>query len=97
MVKSKFRLGKVEIRANALEQLAPDELLNGLLQHQQGLWGQLQAEEKLRNENSLRTGGQVTSVYNSKLGGVSFQITTDSARSTTEVSLCDVKPQMLLD
>lgn len=81
----KFSLGEVVITPNALEKLNPDDILKALNRHVLGDWGELDEEDRLENEHSLKHGFRLLSVYRS--GGTKFWIITESSRAVTTVLL----------
>lgn len=81
----KFSLGEVVITPNALEKLNPDDILKALNRHVLGDWGELDEEDRLENEHSLKNGFRLLSVYRS--GGTKFWIITESSRTVTTVLL----------
>lgn len=81
----KFPLGQVVITTNAQESLAPEDVQQGIARHAQGDWGDIHADDRKQNENSLHHGGRLMSVYRS--GETVFWIITESDRSVTTVLL----------
>jgi hypothetical protein len=76
-----FPLGKVSLThgVNNLIQ-GQHEVLNSFLkQHVSGEWGTLDEEDKLSNENALKYGGRLLSVY--ELHEVMIWIVTEADRS----------------
>lgn len=82
----KFLLGRIVATPNALNQIPNDEILKALSRHVQGDWGELEAEDRGANENSLKRGGRLCSRYVSTQGVV-FWIITEWNRSVTTVLL----------
>ncbi len=86
MAVASFPLGRVVITPNALGQLSPADVQLGLQRHQAGDWGELDEEDRLENDNALRTGLRLLSAYRAA-NGVIFWIVTEAGRSATTVLL----------
>lgn len=83
---AKFRLGRIVSTPNALSRLAQDDILLGIRRHQAGDWGEVDAHDRAANEQALREGARLLSVYCSA-AGVTFWIITEADRSSTTVLL----------
>lgn len=83
---TKFPLGQVVITSNAQQAIAPEEVNTALARHASGDWGELCEEDRELNEDSLREGGRLMSVYSAK-AGTRFWIITEADRSVTTVLL----------
>ena len=83
-----FPVGNVVITPNALDQLTPADTQRGLQRHQVGDWGDLGEEDWKENDNALRTGLRLLSVYRSA-SGVTFWVITEADRSATTLLLPD--------
>jgi hypothetical protein len=83
-----FPTGIVVITPNALDQLTPADVQRGMQRHQAGDWGDLGEEDWKENDNALRTGLRLLSVYRSA-SGVTFWIITEADRSATALLLPD--------
>lgn len=77
-------LGRTVITANAKNILADSDIENALNRHQSGDWGELCEEDKQVNEDALKDGDQILSVYISS-GGKRFWVITEADRSCTTV------------
>ncbi|HMJ91434.1 MAG TPA: hypothetical protein VK530_16550, partial [Candidatus Acidoferrum sp.] len=73
---AKLRLGKIVATPNALSQLSQDEILHGIARHQAGDWGDLSSEDRRANDEALRNGTRLLSVYHTA-GRVKFWIITE--------------------
>jgi hypothetical protein len=81
---AKFRCGRIVATPNALERLSQDDILLGIRRHQAGDWGDIDEEDRKQNEQSLREGLRLFSVYHSA-AGIKFWIITEADRSVTTV------------
>lgn len=77
-------LGRTVITANAKNILTDLDIENALNRHQFGDWGELCEEDKQVNEDALKDGDQILSVYISS-GGKRFWVITEADRSCTTV------------
>lgn len=82
---SKFPMGQIVSTPGALESIAPDDMLVCLGRHARGDWGDCDPEDKKTNNEALKYGSRLFSVYKSK--GVKFWIITEADRSVTTVLL----------
>ena len=83
-----FLTGIVVITPNALDQLTPADVQRGMQRHQASDWGDLGEEDWKENDNALRTGLRLLSVYRSA-SGVTFWIITEADRSATTLLMPD--------
>jgi hypothetical protein len=81
---AKFRLGKLVTTRNAKEALTSEDLLIAIARHQAGDWGDLSAEDRIANDQSLIDGSRLVSAYHSSKG-LKFWILTEPDRSVTTV------------
>ena len=84
----KVRLGRVLVTRGALDSLSHDELMAALTRHCRGDWGLLDAYDERANDDALRHGGRLLSVYETA-GAVRFWVITEADRSATTVLLPD--------
>ena len=82
----KFELGDVRITRGAQSELPPDEVLEALSRHAAGDWGQLDEEDRQRNEAALEHGFRLLSSYSTTSSTV-FWIITEHDRSATTILL----------
>jgi hypothetical protein len=82
----KFTLGNIYSTPGALEALTPVEMQTSLARHHRGDWGNLDAEDKAANDQSLIDGSRLLSAYYSA-AGTKFWIITEADRSATTVLL----------
>ena len=83
---ARFRLGKIVSTPNALSQLTQDDILLAIQRHQAGDWGDVDEDDRTKNELSLEQGFRLFSVYHA-VSGVKFQLITEADRSHTTVLL----------
>lgn len=79
--KALFRIGVLVATPNCLEQISHEARMIALGRHVRGDWGSVDAEDKHMNNDSLKTGGRLLSVYEEK--GKKFWIITEADRSST--------------
>lgn len=80
----KFNLGQVVATPGALEALQESNQtpLEFLARHARGDWGDCCAEDASLNDDALRTGDRLLSVYHTEQG-VKFWVITEADRSAT--------------
>lgn len=81
-----FSLGHLVATPTALNQIPSDEILKALSRHVRADWGSLDQEDREANENALKYGGRLFSVYYSTQN-IKFWIITECDRSATTVLL----------
>jgi hypothetical protein len=81
-----FRLGQTVITRAALAVLPQLDVLEALGRHSRGDWGDIDPEDRGVNEEALRDGDRLLSVYTST-DGRKFWIITEADRSVTTVLL----------
>ena len=88
MRRERFRLGRTLATPGALTaiELSGDALGDLLKRHQGGDWGQNCPEDAQMNEEALRTGGRIFSVYILR-AGTSLWIITEADRAATTALL----------
>ena len=77
-------LGRTVITTNAQNVLTDSDIDNALNRHQYGDWGELCEEDRQVNEDALKDGNRILSVYISS-GGKRFWVITEADRSCTTV------------
>lgn len=83
---AEFKLGRLVATSNAITAISPDDAAGGLHRHVSGDWGECCAEDKAANDEALKTGGRLMSVYTDSKG-TKFRIITEPDRSATTVLL----------
>lgn len=83
---ARFRIGRIVTTPDALEVIPSHEILAAIARHQAGYWGELSPEDKEANEEALREGNRLFSVYRSAQG-VKFYVITEADRSVTTILL----------
>ncbi len=88
MRRERFQLGRILATPAALAamELSKDALGDLLRRHQRGDWGATCAEDAQSNEDALRTGGRVFSVYILS-NGTKLWIITEADRAATTALL----------
>ena len=81
-----FPLGMVVIMQNAAAKLLPFDVMDALVRHAQGDWGDLCEEDRLSNERALVEHKPLLSAYHASNGN-RFCITTEGDRSVTTIFL----------
>lgn len=81
--RQKFPLGELVITSNAQAQLEPDAVQAAIARHVAGDWGEVCPDDAQLNEDALKHGDRLLSVYRS--GDLTFWIITEADRSVTTV------------
>lgn len=82
---TKFNLGQTVITSNALDKLNQFTVADAILRHACGDWGDVCEEDRQSNEDALKDGNRLLSVYKDK--DEVFWIITEWDRSVTTVLL----------
>ena len=82
----KFELGRMCITAAASRAVPPEEVAKALARHVVGDWGDLDAHDWAANEQALRDGGRLLSVYQTA-EGCRFYVITEPSRELTTLLL----------
>ena len=85
---AKFPTGQLFITPNALQRLGLEETTNFLARHAQGDWGDVNEGDRQANEDALKDGGRLFSVYRAS-DGRKFWIITEADRSVTTILLVE--------
>ena len=80
---TKFSLGQIVMTANANAQLAPATVQEALNRHAAGDWGDVCPDDAKLNEEALKEGDRLSSVYGLK--DRQFWIITEADRTVTTV------------
>jgi len=80
-----FQLGQVVSTPAALELIPSDVILASLARHLRNDWGDCTPEDAQANDDALKTGGRLLSVYHHN--DTKFWIITEADRSSTCVLL----------
>ncbi len=83
---ARFALGQVVATPAALEAVTRNDVLIALQRHAGGDWGEVCSEDRGANDEALRCGTRLLSVYTSA-SGVRFWVITEADRSATTVLL----------
>jgi hypothetical protein len=83
---AKFPLGHIVATPNALNHLTPDDIRSGIIRHQAGDWGDLDADDRKENDLALERGTRLLSAYQAS-NGTKFWIITERDKSSTTVLL----------
>lgn len=84
----KFPSGQILITASATEQLSESDVQQALHRHLAGDWGDCEPDDAAANDDALRHGERLLSVYHTA-ATVKFWIITEADRSVTTVLLPD--------
>lgn len=82
----KFELGQLLMTPGVEESVPPSEMMLAMRRHARGDWGDLCAEDRATNEQSLIDGLRLVSVYSTK-AGTRFYIITEADRTATTALL----------
>jgi hypothetical protein len=85
-VESKFPLGRLMITPGAKSALSEQDIQRALNAHASGKWGELDREDVEANDQALKRGGRLVSVYQSEVGE-RFYVITEADRSHTTILL----------
>ena len=80
---TKFPLGQIVITTNADAQLTSQAVNESLIRHASGDWGEVCKDDAALNNEALKQGDRVLSVYRS--GETRFWIITEADRSVTTI------------
>ena len=75
-----------EIKESEYDNEVADEAMKALIRHAHGDWGEVCDEDKKRNDESVKDGTQILSVYTSQ-NGIKFWVITEGDRSVTTILL----------
>ncbi len=84
--RAKFATGQLIIAPNALRLLGMEQIADALTRHAQGDWGEVSEADRQANEDALRDGNRLLSVYRAD-NGTKFYIITEGDRSLTTILL----------
>lgn len=82
----RFDLGRLYLTSNAARTVPVQEVLHAVARHAAGDWGLLSAQDWQHNEEALRQGNRLVSVYRSR-AGQRFYVITEASRDLTTVLL----------
>lgn len=85
---AQLKLGKTCTTPRAADTLNAEDVLHALCRHAHGDWGELTPDDREANDDQLRHGGGILSLYSDRRG-IRFYIITDADRSLTTVLLPD--------
>jgi hypothetical protein len=88
MAEPRFPLGQTVGTPGAIDALKTNDQnpLEFFLRHQQGDWGDLDADDKERNEEALKDGSRIFSAHNLR-DGTRIYVITEADRSATTILL----------
>ena len=84
----KVPLGRIVATPAALGAVSQPDLVAALRRHAVGDWGDLTPDDRAANDDALRSGERLLSVYQSATG-TTFWVLTEADRSATTVLLPD--------
>lgn len=84
-IQPKFPLGKVVITQGVRQTIPSHQIPGALKRHALGDWGELEEQDRISNEQALKEGGRLVSVYKSEQRR--FYIITEADRSYTTILL----------
>ena len=85
---AKFPSGQIVITPTALNTLSQTDVQIAMVRHLRGDWGDVNEEDRRTNDQSLKHGARLLSVYHAA-NGTKFWIITEADRSVTTVLLPD--------
>ena len=84
----KTPLGRIVATPAALGAVSQPDIVAALRRHAAGDWGEVDAHDRTANDDALRSGERILSVYRSATG-TTFWVLTEADRSATTVLLPD--------
>ena len=85
---AQFQSGQIVITPTALNTLNQTDVNTALVRHLRGDWGDVDEEDRRTNDQSLKHGARLLSVYHAA-NGTKFWIITEADRSATTILLPD--------
>jgi hypothetical protein len=79
-------LGRIVATPAALAAVSPPDIAAALRRHTSGDWGEVDPDDRAANDDAVRSGERLLSVYRSA-GGTTFWALTEADRSATTVLL----------
>ena len=86
-LKPKFTPGNLAATTTVMKKVGPDYAMAALVQHLQGKWGLVDAEDAATNDWALKHGGRLLSVFPLPDEAGDFWIITEADRSVTTILL----------
>ena len=83
-----FSIGQLNFHPSALQEIGLEEIANAITRHGRGDWGEVDADDWKANEDALREGTRLVSVYHSP-DGSKFNVITEADRNLTTVMLIE--------
>lgn len=84
----KVPLGRIVATPAALGTVSQPDIVAALRRHASGDWGDVDADDRAANDDALKSGERLLSVYQSATG-TTFWVLTEADRSVTTVLLPD--------
>ncbi len=84
----KILLGRIVATPAALGTVSQPDIVAALRRHASGDWGDVDPDDRAANDDALRSGERLLSVYRSATG-TTFWVLTEADRSVTTVLLPD--------
>ena len=81
--KPRFKIGTLVATPAFVKKVDPSYGMAALVQHLQGKWGMVDAEDAVTNDNALKYGGRLLSAYPLPDDAGDFWIITEADRSVT--------------
>lgn len=82
----KFPLGSIYSTPGVIQSIPHQEIVDAIMRHVSGDWGDLDREDKQANDDAILHGGRLLSAYTSS-DGIRFWIITEADRSMTTILL----------
>ena len=82
----KVELGQTVMTAGVSEEITAREVFQALQRHESGDWGEVGPEDSEANEEALKAGDRLLSIYRDSKG-TKFYVITEADRSVTTVLL----------
>ena len=85
-LRSWLAMDNLVITRGAAAELTPDDLIESLTRHLSGDWGDVDLQDRKRNDLACAYSGRVVSVYHGE-NGARFYVITEADRSVTTILL----------
>jgi len=86
LMAARFELGRLVITAQAHAALDPKAVVEAVQRHRTGDWGDVDESDRNSNDEALKAGGFLLSVYRDT-NAITFWIVTEADRSSTTILL----------
>ena len=82
----KLSLGEIHVTLGAAAKIPTEDIAECVRRHGRGDWGEIDVADRELNDQRLRNGGPIASIYTAS-NGLKFYVLTEADRSLTTVLL----------